>query len=280
MIARCREAGLPEPDFEQRGGEFVVTLWRDWLTAEVLDRLGLTERQRTAVTLASKLGGSRTRSTSVPPAWWTAPSSGTSKTFWPRECSRGSGPPGEAPTTFSRGEPDTNPTNPTRAAPGDKPDRNPTNPTRPIGPPGESEEAQKRSSGHPPAKGPQRGRTCHRAPRPGSDLRGLLARQGDRAGESSARKGSQKAQKAHLDHPDRRPEPCDEASASRREPVRNSPNPTWAPRPAVPVERRMPSPSPSDLQRARRAAPSEVGTNESRMGQMGHDRVPSSLPGI
>jgi len=36
MIADCRNAGLPEPDFEQRGPYFVVTVWRDWLTDEGL----------------------------------------------------------------------------------------------------------------------------------------------------------------------------------------------------------------------------------------------------
>jgi ATP-dependent DNA helicase RecG len=51
MIADCREAGLPEPDFEQHGPHFVVTLWRDWLTEEVLAGLKLTDRQMTAVTL-------------------------------------------------------------------------------------------------------------------------------------------------------------------------------------------------------------------------------------
>jgi ATP-dependent DNA helicase RecG len=45
MIARCREAGLPEPDFEQRGGQWVVTIWRDWLTAEVLAGFHLNDRQ-------------------------------------------------------------------------------------------------------------------------------------------------------------------------------------------------------------------------------------------
>ncbi|THJ19555.1 MAG: DUF4062 domain-containing protein, partial [Nitrospira sp. CG24E] len=29
MIALCREAGLPEPEFRQDGGQFVQTLWRD-----------------------------------------------------------------------------------------------------------------------------------------------------------------------------------------------------------------------------------------------------------
>jgi len=49
MIARCREAGLPEPDFEQRGGQWVVTIWRDWLTAEVLTGFHLNDRQLTGL---------------------------------------------------------------------------------------------------------------------------------------------------------------------------------------------------------------------------------------
>ena len=49
MIDDCRKAGLPEPDFEQRGPHFVVTLWRDWLTDEVIKRLGLGERQMKAI---------------------------------------------------------------------------------------------------------------------------------------------------------------------------------------------------------------------------------------
>jgi ATP-dependent DNA helicase RecG len=49
MIADCRDAGLPEPDFEQRGPHFVVTLWRDWLTEEVLARYNLNDRQKQAV---------------------------------------------------------------------------------------------------------------------------------------------------------------------------------------------------------------------------------------
>jgi ATP-dependent DNA helicase RecG len=50
MIELCREAGLPEPQFEQRGGSFVTTLWRDWLTSEVLAGYNLNERQMKAVT--------------------------------------------------------------------------------------------------------------------------------------------------------------------------------------------------------------------------------------
>ena len=50
MIERCSKAGLPSPDFEERAGQFVTTLWRDWLTGEVLAGLGLSERQTKAVT--------------------------------------------------------------------------------------------------------------------------------------------------------------------------------------------------------------------------------------
>jgi ATP-dependent DNA helicase RecG len=46
MIALCREGGLPEPEFRQDGGQFVMTLWRDWLTDSVIPSLNLNERQR------------------------------------------------------------------------------------------------------------------------------------------------------------------------------------------------------------------------------------------
>lgn len=49
MIELCREAGLPEPDFELRQGSFVITLWRDWLTQEVLAEYNLNERQMRAI---------------------------------------------------------------------------------------------------------------------------------------------------------------------------------------------------------------------------------------
>jgi ATP-dependent DNA helicase RecG len=51
MIALCREAGLPEPDFRQDGGQFVMTLWRDWLTPSLMDSLGLDERERKLLAL-------------------------------------------------------------------------------------------------------------------------------------------------------------------------------------------------------------------------------------
>ena len=50
MIADCRDAGLPEPDFEQHGPHFVVTVWRDWLTDEVLKKFDLNDRQKQAIT--------------------------------------------------------------------------------------------------------------------------------------------------------------------------------------------------------------------------------------
>ncbi|MCL5669684.1 MAG: transcriptional regulator, partial [Acidobacteria bacterium] len=56
MAAQCRQSDLPEPDFEQREGQFVVTLWRDWLTPHELDALGVTERQ-SHVLLAVKSKG-------------------------------------------------------------------------------------------------------------------------------------------------------------------------------------------------------------------------------
>ncbi len=56
MIELCREAGLPEPDFEQRSGFFVLTMWRDWLTDEVLSSLGINERQAKAVAQVKKDG--------------------------------------------------------------------------------------------------------------------------------------------------------------------------------------------------------------------------------
>jgi len=49
MIALFRAVGLPEPDFRQDGGMFVQTLWRDRLTAKVLDGLDLNPRQRKAL---------------------------------------------------------------------------------------------------------------------------------------------------------------------------------------------------------------------------------------
>ncbi|MEW6441831.1 MAG: ATP-binding protein [bacterium] len=56
MIERCREVGIPEPDFEQRAGQFVVTIWRDWLTEAVIAELGLSDRQKQAVIFTKTKG--------------------------------------------------------------------------------------------------------------------------------------------------------------------------------------------------------------------------------
>ena len=56
MIELCREARLPEPDFELRAASFVITLWRDWVTDEVLAQLSLNDRQRQSVLIAKTSG--------------------------------------------------------------------------------------------------------------------------------------------------------------------------------------------------------------------------------
>lgn len=45
MIRESLAHNLPEPDFAQRGGEFTVALWRDWLTTEVIELLRVNDRQ-------------------------------------------------------------------------------------------------------------------------------------------------------------------------------------------------------------------------------------------
>ncbi len=56
MIELCREAGLPEPDYELRQGSFVLTLWKDWLTAEIIEKLGLNDRQFQLITYVKERG--------------------------------------------------------------------------------------------------------------------------------------------------------------------------------------------------------------------------------
>ncbi len=48
MIDQSRDAGLPAPTFEPHEAEFVTTLWRDWLTPEIVAALDLNERQSRA----------------------------------------------------------------------------------------------------------------------------------------------------------------------------------------------------------------------------------------
>jgi ATP-dependent DNA helicase RecG len=56
MIRESVAHGLSEPGFELRPGEFVTTVWRDWLTTEVVGALGLNERQQKAVGLVRSAG--------------------------------------------------------------------------------------------------------------------------------------------------------------------------------------------------------------------------------
>ncbi len=56
MIDLCRKAELPEPDFRQDGGQFIQTMWRDWLTTEVLEAAGLNERQMKGIAVAKTEG--------------------------------------------------------------------------------------------------------------------------------------------------------------------------------------------------------------------------------
>ncbi|MFH0924408.1 MAG: ATP-binding protein [bacterium] len=56
MIATCHKVGLPEPVFEQRGNQFVLTIWRNWLTESVLVKLDLNDRQSEAIKYVKEHG--------------------------------------------------------------------------------------------------------------------------------------------------------------------------------------------------------------------------------
>jgi len=49
MIRESLAHALPEPAFQQRGGEFAAVIWRDWLTEQALAGFDLNERQRNAI---------------------------------------------------------------------------------------------------------------------------------------------------------------------------------------------------------------------------------------
>lgn len=49
MIRESLDHDLPEPDFVMRWGEFTTTIWRDWLTPEMLAGYNLNERQLKAI---------------------------------------------------------------------------------------------------------------------------------------------------------------------------------------------------------------------------------------
>ena len=49
MINACRKNGLPDPNWEQRGSSFVVTIWKDMWTEARLREVGTTNRQLLAI---------------------------------------------------------------------------------------------------------------------------------------------------------------------------------------------------------------------------------------
>jgi predicted HTH transcriptional regulator len=64
MIRLCAEAGLPEPEFRSDGERFVTVVWRDWLTDNFMNTLGLSRRQQMAIhqaRVAGNIGNSRYR---------------------------------------------------------------------------------------------------------------------------------------------------------------------------------------------------------------------------
>lgn len=56
VIAGCQYAELPEPEFFQDGSQFVVRVWRDWLTTDLLQSLNLNQRQISAITFLKANG--------------------------------------------------------------------------------------------------------------------------------------------------------------------------------------------------------------------------------
>ena len=56
MIRLCVEAGLPEPEFRSEGERFVTIIWRDWLTTELMNGMGLTDRQRQIIAIVKAVG--------------------------------------------------------------------------------------------------------------------------------------------------------------------------------------------------------------------------------
>ena len=51
VIAGCQRAELPDPEFVQEGDQFVLRIWRNWLTDDIISSFDLTDRQRMAVSI-------------------------------------------------------------------------------------------------------------------------------------------------------------------------------------------------------------------------------------
>ena len=56
IMEKCQEQGLPEPDFEEENGVFIVRFYQDKWNEENLKRLGLKERQIKAVIYVKEKG--------------------------------------------------------------------------------------------------------------------------------------------------------------------------------------------------------------------------------
>lgn len=56
MIRLCAEAGLPKPEFRSEGERFVTVIWRDWLTDDIMGKLGLDERQKKTIAILKAIG--------------------------------------------------------------------------------------------------------------------------------------------------------------------------------------------------------------------------------
>jgi len=56
IIKRCRDAGLPEPKFEEKMGFFVITFWRSTVTEGYLEKIGINERQHEAIKFIRQKG--------------------------------------------------------------------------------------------------------------------------------------------------------------------------------------------------------------------------------
>ena len=56
IIGACKEAGLPTPEMNEKEGGFIVTLFKDKFVEEVLQKMGLNERQIKAVSYVKEKG--------------------------------------------------------------------------------------------------------------------------------------------------------------------------------------------------------------------------------